>query len=281
MKKSLFTLLVGVIFMSTNLTAQIQTPSASPAATVSQRFGLTDVKVEYSRPAMKGRTIFAKDGLVSFDNIWRTGANNVTKIDFSTDVTVEGKPLKRGAYAILTKPSTASWDVYFYEYADGNWAGYVEKTPVASVKVVPAMVSPKVESFSIGFDNITSSGATLQLAWDKTLVPVKIETEVDKAVMASINRVMGGPSSNDYYAAATYYHESGKDLKQALEWIKKANEGSNKMYWQVRREALILADLGMKKEAIAAAKLSGELAKTAGNAEYVKMNEQSVKDWSM
>lgn len=281
MKKSFLAIALALFFIGTTVQAQIQTPAASPGSTVSQRVGLTDVKVEYSRPAMKGRTIFAKEGLVSFGNIWRTGANNATKIDFSNDVTVGGKSLKKGSYAILTKPDAASWEVNFYAYTDGNWMGYVEKTPEASVKVVPQMTSPAVESFSIGFDNITSTGASLQLSWDKTLVSVQIETEVDKAVMANISSVMAGPSSGDYYAAASYYHDNGKDLKKALEWIKKANEGSDKRFWQVRREALILADLGMKKEAIAAAKLSMELAKAAGNEEYVKMNEKSIASWSM
>lgn len=279
MKKSFLTALLAIVLFAINTNAQIQTPAASPAATVSQKVGLTDVKVEYSRPAAKGRTIFAKDGLVSFGNVWRTGANTVTKIDFSSDVTVEGKALKQGSYAILTKPGTSTWEVNFYSYTNGDWAGYVEKTAVASVTVTPVMVSPKVESFLINFDNITSTGAVLQLSWEKTLVPVKIETEVDKAVMANIERVMAGPSANDYYAAASYYHDSGKDIKKALEWIKKANAGSDKRFWQIRKEALILADLGMKKEAIEAAKVSIELAKTAGNTEYVKMNEESIASW--
>ena len=92
---------------------------------------------------------------------------------------------------------------------------------------------------------------------------------------------MAGPSNNDYYNAATYFHTSGKDLKQALAWIQMATNVEEPKFWQVRREALILADLGMKKEAIEAANKSKELAMKAGNDDYVKMNEASIKEWSM
>ena len=126
-----------------------------------------------------------------------------------------------------------------------------------------------------------NDGATLQFGWDNVVVPVNLTVHTDKEVMSSIERAMAGPSTNDYYAAATYYHDEGKDLKMALKWIEKATAGDSPRFWQVRRKALILADLGMKAEAIAAAKQSLELAKAAGNDDYVRMNEKSIKEWSM
>ena len=279
MKKILLTLFIGSFLIGGNVNAQIETPSPSPGATLNQKVGLTDVTIVYSRPSVKGRKVFAADGLVSYGNLWRTGANLATKIDFSTDVTVGGKELKQGSYAILSKPGESTWEVNFYKYSGGNWGDYTSKTPDAIAMSKPTTISNKVESFTIGLDNLTASGGTLQLMWDHTLVPVQIETAVDKAVMENINRVMAGPSENDYYNAAVYYHESGKDLKKALEWIQKSNKTDSPKFWQVRREALILADLGMKKDAIAAAKQSMTLAKSAGNDEYVKMNEKSIAEW--
>jgi tetratricopeptide (TPR) repeat protein len=99
-------------------------------------------------------------------------------------------------------------------------------------------------------------------------------------VTAAIERVLAGPTANDYFAAASYYHETGKDLNKALEWINKATEGDNPMFWQVRRKALILADLNRKPEAIEAAKKSMELAEAANNADYVRMNKKSIEEWS-
>lgn len=262
-----------------SLNAQITTPAASPSCKIEQKVGLTEIKIDYSRPSAKGRKIFGSDGVVSFGNFWRTGANNVTKISFSEDVTVEGVALKKGDYGLLTKPGQSSWVVNFYKFDGTNWSAYIEKTPDVSVTVVPNMSGNFVETFTMDIANIETSKATLVISWEKTMVPVQIGVEVDKVVMASIEKVMAGPSSNDYYNAASYYHDSGRDLEQALEWVRKATKVPNPKFWQVRKESLILADLGRYKEAIEAAKLSKELASAAGNDEYVKMNDVSIAEW--
>lgn len=281
MKKNLLLLPLLLLIGIATIHAQIVTPAPSPSATLTQMVGLTEVTVEYSRPAMKGRTIFSADGLVPFGNVWRTGANSATKITFSDDVTIEDNKLAAGSYAILTKPGASSWAVHFYNHQSTNFGSYLEEDPNLVVNVTPAKMDATLESFTINIDGMNNSGATLQLAWENTVVPIAIGVDVDTKVMASIDRVMAGPSANDYNNAATYYHEAGKDLKQALEWSNMATSGDSPRYWMVRRKALILADLGMKKEAIQAAKQSLELAKTAGNNDYVKMNEKSIKEWMM
>ena len=281
MKKNLLLLPLLLLVGLMAINAQITTPAPSPGSTLMQKVGLTDVTVEYSRPSMKGRTIFSADGLVPFGKIWRTGANSATKITFSDDVTVEGAALKAGSYAVLTIPTANSWTVNFYTFDKAGFGGYVEMDPTASVSVVPQANSNTVESFAIHFDGMSNTGATMLILWENTMVPVKIGVDVDTKVMAAIDRVMAGPSANDYYAAASYYHDSGKDLKKALEWVKIATAGDEPRFWQVRKKSLILADLGMKAEAIAAAKHSLELATAAGNADYIKMNEESIKKWSM
>lgn len=279
MTKLRLAIVAFAFFLISGIGAQISTPAASPSCKIEQKVGLTDIKVEYSRPSAKGRKIFGADAVVSFGNFWRTGANSVTKVSFSEDVSVEGMAVKKGDYGLLTKPGADSWSVNFYKYDGGNWSAYIEKTPDVSVMVKPVMLSQQVETFTIDFNNIETTQTTMTLSWEKTLVPVKIGVEVDKVVMANIEKVMAGPSTNDYYNAASYYHDSGKDLEQALEWVKKANKVSSPKFWQVRKEALILADLGRYKEAIEAAKLSKELASAAGNDEYVKMNEISIATW--
>lgn len=280
MKKIILGVFASLLLVSTSMTAQIETPQPSPSAMVSQKLGLTTISLDYSRPSAKGRTVFSKDGLVPFGSIWRTGANNVTKITFGGDVMIEGKALKAGSYAILTKPDMKSWAVHFYKHESTNFGSYLDKTPDLAVTVMSKAAPMTFETFTINMDKLTNTGAELQLIWDKTLVPIKIEMDVDKAVMANINRVMAGPSEGDYYAAATYYHEAGKDLKQALTWVQKATKVASPKFWQVRRESLILADLGMKKEAIAAATQSLNLAKEAKNDDYIKMNEQSIAEWT-
>lgn len=259
---------------------QIRTPAASPSAKFQQTVGLIDVTVEYSRPGVKGRTIFGD--LVPFDKVWRTGANSVTKISFGGDVTVEGTALKGGDYAILTKPGQMSWDVHFYAYESGNWSSYLEKDPTAVVTVKPIKVEGiQVENFFITFADLTSEGALMELIWDQTIVPIKIGVDTHSGVMAAIERTMAGPSVGDYYNAGSYLHDSGQDLNTALMYVQKATSGDSPRFWQVRKESLILADLGRKAEAIAAAKKSLELATAAGNDDYIKMNKESISKWSM
>jgi hypothetical protein len=269
-----FTCLAGQVF------GQIRTPQPSPTSETKQTVGLTEVSLVYSRPSVKGRTIFTADGLVPHGEIWRLGANQATKISFSDDVKVGGKAIKGGDYALLSKPNEKSWEIMFFPYETGNWGSYVEKTPAATVKVDAQALPFSVESFTMMLGDLTSNTANLYVMWDKTAIAIPIEAEVDKKVMAGIDKVMAGPSANDYYAAASYYHDAGKDLNKALEMIQKATKVEKPAFWQVRREALILADLGKKDAAIEAAKKSKALAEKAGNKDYVRMNEKSIKEWT-
>lgn len=274
-------LLACMAMLSIPMTAQISTPAPSPASKLTQTVGLTDITVEYSRPAVKGRTIFADDGLVPYGKVWRTGANAATKITFSDAVKVGGEELEAGSYAILTKPMKDKWEVMFYPYEGGNWSSYTEKDPAAKVEAKTVdMGQITVENFTIDINENQGDKAMMWMMWNKTAAGVPLQVEVDKKVMASIDRVLNGPSANDYFAAASYYHETGKDLEKALKWIKMANDTDEPRFWQVRREALILADMGKKDEAIKAAKKSLELAEKAGNEDYIRMNTKSIKEWS-
>jgi len=260
--------------------AQIKTPAPSPSSKVMQTVGLTDVEVEYSRPGVKGRTIYGEGGIVPFGDIWRTGANAVTKVSFSEDVMVQGAELSKGTYAVLTMPGASEWAVHFYPYEKSSWSSYKEKDPAAAVKATPVSTAETTESFTISVDDLKSDEATINLTWENTRVPLTLKVHTDKQAMASIDKVIAGPSKGEYYSIASYYHSSGKDLDKALEYINIATEGDNKKFWQVRRKALILGDMGKTKEAIAAAKLSLELATKAGNKDYIRMNEQSIAEWS-
>jgi tetratricopeptide (TPR) repeat protein len=282
MKKLVLNLFVlcFLALMSQPLAAQISTPAPSPASKLMQTVGLTDITVEYSRPGVKGRTIFAADGLVPYGEIWRTGANAATKISFSDDVKVGGEALKAGDYAILSKPNAGTWEVMFFPYEGGNWGAYVEKEPAISVQAKTMETGQKVENFSISIDGMQMDEAQLIFAWDNTAAVLPIEVNVDERVLSNIEQVLAGPTPNDYFAAASYYHQAGKDLTKALEWVKKANDTDQPRFWQVRLEALILADLNRKQEAIEAAKKSMKLAEEAGNKDYVRMNKKSIDEWS-
>lgn len=275
-------LLACVALFTAGMTAQIKTPAASPLQKIEQKVGLTDVTLEYSRPSMKGRTIFG--GLVPYGKVWRTGANANTKITFGDDVSIGGKELKAGTYAVFAKPSAKMWDVMFYSDAS-NWGtpekwedGKVMATVSANVINMPKEMS--VETFTISFDDVTGDSMNMGIMWENVYVAVPISFSTDKMVSASIDQVMNGPAAGDYYSAAVYYLEAGKDIKKAKMWIDKAIEMREKpAFWYHRQQSLIYAKAGDKKGAINAAKTSLKLAKEANNADYVALNENSINVW--
>ena len=136
-----------------------------------------------------------------------------------------------------------------------------------------------VESFTMSIDALHNNGATLGIYWEKAYVGVPFEVPTEEKAVKSIENVMNGPTANDYFAAASYYHEEGKDLSKAKEWIDKAVSMNDKAYWMTRRQSLIYAKMGDTKGAIEAAKKSMAVAEAAGNADYVKMNKDSLKEW--
>jgi hypothetical protein len=276
-KLVLFTFALTLMF---SVNAQIKTPAPSPAAKIEQVVGLTDVAIDYSRPSMRGRTIFGD--LVPYDKVWRTGANGRTKVTFSDDVTVGDQALKAGTYAIFTIPQAKSWDVVFYtEHAGGGAPAELDESKVAARVTTPVYpIEMDIQSFTISIDDITSSSAVIGIMWERTYVGVEFKVATDKKVSASIEKALNGPGFGEYYAAASYYMSEGKDIAKAKEWIDKAMTlTDNPRFWQLRQQSLIYAAAGDKKGAIAIAEKSLAAATKAKNADYVKMNEDSIAEW--
>lgn len=276
------TILTGLALAISVFTfAQIETPQPSPNSSLIQNIGLSEVSVAYSRPSANGRTIFGD--LVPYNKRWRTGANENTIITFSDDVEIGGQALAAGSYAIYTIPKKQSWDVFFYEETQ-NWGlpKLWNEDKVAAIINVPVKVlNHHVETFTIGFDAIELEQAHLKISWEKSMVEVPIQFPTDELVMENITTVMEGPAAADYFSAAAYYYNAGKDLDKAEEWIEKGmSMTENKPYWMLRQQSLIYAANGKKDKAIETAKASLAAAKKAGNADYVKMNEDSLKEWN-
>jgi hypothetical protein len=279
MKKIILSLFVLVLTYATN--AQIETPAPSPSQKIEQRVGLTDVTVDYSRPSMKGRKIFG--GLEQYGKVWRTGANARTKITFSSDVTIAGNTLAKGTYAIFTRPSETAWDIYFYTEYKGSGAPKtldMEKV-AAQLKVTPTKLLTNVETMTITFDNLTKNSAIFNLSWEAVSVGFTFTTPTDMMVTKSIDTAMAGPSAQDMFSAAVYYLQNGQDINKAKVWIDKAVEmtAAQPRFWYLRQQSLVHAKAGSTKTAIAAAKMSLELATKAGNDAYINMNTTSLKEW--
>lgn len=279
MKKILIALAIILAPFATE--AQIKTPQASPKAYIKQTVGLTDVEVTYSRPGARGRAVFGN--LVPFGKLWRTGANENTIINFSDDVVIDGKTLKKGKYAIYTIPKIESWEVIFYLSTD-NW-GLPENWSDAYVALRTTVkenaLSTPVESFTIGINGLDPNFAYLEMAWENSHVALKFEVPTAKTATASIDKVLAGPSSNDYFAAAQYLFQSNGNIETAKTYVDKSLDMSaEKPYYILRLKSLIQAKQGDKKGAVETAKASLAAAETANNQDYVKMNKDSIAEWS-
>ena len=254
----------------------LEFPQASPAASFKERIGLTGVSVEYSRPGVKGRKIFG--GLVPYGEVWRTGANSATKITFSTDVNFGGTAVPPGDFALFTIPGPNEWTVILNKVS-GQWGSYAydEKNDVARVKVKPIAMPDSLETMTISMNDVHDDSAILTIAWEKTRVPVKIETDTINVVKEQIDAAMSGDGKKPYFQAAMFYYEHNLDLKKAVGWMDAAIKETPDQMWMIYRQGLILAKAGDKAGATAAAQKSMALADKAGGAvgaEYKRLNEQ-------
>ncbi len=256
-------------------TAKVEFPAASPSCTLKQRVGLTDIEVSYSRPGVKGREIFG--AMIPYGKVWRTGANSATKLVFSTDVKIDGHEIPAGTYALMTIPDKDEWTVIINKGSD-QWGSYKydEKTDLVRFKVKPVQIPSSVETLTIELDNIKDESAELKLVWDKTKVPMKLEVNFVDKLTKQIESTMSSDEKNKpYFQAANFWFNHDKDLGQAKKWVDAAVAEKDAFYI-VHLQAKILAKMGDKAAALAAAKHSSELATKANDTAYVKLNETLI-----
>lgn len=274
--------LTALVLPAAGLYAQapkIEFPAASPMGTVKQRVGLTDIEVVYSRPGMKDRKIFG--GLVPFGEIWRTGANQATKVTFSTDLKFGGTSVPAGSYALFTIPGEKEWTVILSKVT-GQWGAYRydAKDDAARVQVAPVKLSEPVETLLIDVNNIRDESATLNLVWEKTCVPVKLELDITPTLVSQIEKVMASDEEEKPYAqAAMFYLDHGLDLKQAATWMDEAIKAQPDAFYLIYRKGLILEKSGDKAGALAAAQKSLDMASKAEGGireEYTRLNKELI-----
>jgi hypothetical protein len=257
--------------------AQISMPQPSPLGTVSQKIGLNDVTIAYSRPSAKDRKIFGD--LVPYGQLWRTGANRSVKLTLSDSTTIGGKKIGKGDYSLFTIPNEKEWTIIINKAVDlGGTNGYKEEDDVVRFNA-PVVKNAKTETFTFNFANLTNTTADVEILWDDVKVAFKVEVTVDDKVMKNIDAALH-PSANAYHQAARYYYETERDSKTALEWVNKSLEIGGDKYWILRTKSLIQARLGDYGGAILTAEKSKELALKDADGSYVKMNETSIAEWS-
>ncbi len=238
MKKILVTI-VAMAWLSP-IYAQLTTPAdgTSVRATVSERIGLTDVSINYGRPAVKGREGKIWGGVVhtGFQNLgfgngkdspWRAGANENTTISFSTDVAIEGKRLAAGTYGffisyqadastLIFSKATTSWGSYFYDPAEDVLRVSVKSVPLQELR----------ERLTYQFGNQTDSTAIVKLEWEKLGIPFKVSTNLHQLQMASFEKELRGEKGFDPHSlvqVANYLLDHNTDLEGALTYINRAS----------------------------------------------------------
>lgn len=276
-----FFLIAGCAFMVSSSTspaqaAALEFPAASPASTLKQRVGLTDIEVVYSRPGMKNRQIFGN--VVPYGKVWRTGANAATKLVFSTPVKLNGTEVPAGTYALMTIPGKDEWTIIINKGSE-QWGAYKydEKSDVARFKVKPVNIDWKMENFTIEFNPVKEDSADMCLMWSDVKVPIEVKVDFVDKLHADIERVMASDEpKKPYFQAASFYYNHGFDLKKAKEWVDKAI-AERDAFFMVYLKAQILAKEGDKAGAIAAAEHSRDLAVKADDGAYIRMNDELLK----
>lgn len=258
--------------------AQIKLPALSPSIEMTQRVGLTALTLSYSRPSLRGRSLFGKEGILVVGEKWRTGANAATKLEVSKDIEINGQKLPKGAYVLLTTPEQENWSFHFYPYEKLSWTKFLKKEAIVEFTVPFKKIPYSNESLLLHFDAVGLNTANFVLHWGNYRVEVPIKIDEHESILSNIEKELSGPSTFAYFQAALYLHETQTNLPLALSYIQKATQEESALFFQVYREALILKDLNRKEEAIKVAKRSMELSAKAGNDDLVRLSQQIIEE---
>ena len=271
-------LLLSAIFCYSFISGQIKTPQPSPTATITQKVGVSNISVEYSRPGAKGREIFG--GLVSYGKMWRTGANKATKITFNENCVFGGAKVKKGSYSLFTIPGEKEWTVVLNKNTELWGVGeYDEENQVCSIVAKAIDTKDFTESFTIDFGTFQSFSAIMSLKWANTKIDIKIESlEAKKIEKQYLELLTKGPSANDYYNGAKFFADNSTEYEMALEWINTAIKKRPDAFWMHFHKARILKKMGNNKESISVAEGVIELAREKkDDYGYIKRSEDLIK----
>lgn len=225
---------------------EFHSPRPSPDGTVSQVFGITKITVDYSSPGVKDRTIWGE--LVPYGKVWRTGANEVTSITFSTPVKVNGNALDAGTYGIHMIPGKEEWEIIFSRDTKvDDPSNYDESKDALRLKVKP-VENPFTERMAFTITDVETNSADVNLIWEKLKVSFQVEAETQKLVLESARSLSAWA---DLSNAASYCLQNNVNLDEGFRWIE-ASVLVNENYWNQRVKAQYLAKLDRKADAVAA-----------------------------
>jgi hypothetical protein len=276
MNKTILSIATAFLFFigTQDSNAQVKLPPASSTQTITQGVGIKNVTLTYQRPNSNGRVIFGD--LVPYGQVWRTGANNIPNLTFEEEVSIQGHKVPAGTYGLLTVPNKESWTIILSSNPK-QWGAYQYKDSEDFLRfnVKAEKTNDKMETFTISFDDVTTTSSKVTLAWENTKASFDITVDQSKEIIASINAAMQS-YKKPYFQAAQYYFNNDLDTNKAAEWVKLADQGNSAphiKYWKAR----ILAKAGQTAEAKQAAQEGIDMAAKSNNQEYVKLNTQVLE----
>lgn len=257
---------------------KLEFPAPSPAATLKQRVGLTDIEVVYSRPSLKDRKVFGDGAIVPYGKVWRTGANAATKVTFSTPVKLNGHEVPAGTFALFTIPTKDEWTVIINKGPkDNSPYNYDQKDDVVRFQLKPTTLAKATETFTIDINNINDRKSQLDIQWDKVELPIALEVQdYTESLKKQIDeRMASNEPGKPYFQAAAFYFNNGFDIEKANEWVAEAVKEKD-AHWINYLKAQILQKKGDKKAALEAAKHSNELSVKANDSAYIKQSADLI-----
>jgi len=252
MKRQLVLVFGALVLAAGSVLAQappLTVPDASPAATVSQTIGITNVTISYHRPAVNKREVWGK--LVPYNEVWRAGANMNTTISFSSPVTLGGKQIPAGTYGLHTIPTASDWTIILSANYN-NWGSfsYDEKQDVLRFKATPRPADFE-ERLEYRFENVAENAGTAVLHWEKLEVPFTIDVDTKAVTYASLKNELYGLNQffwQSWNNAAQWCVRNDYQLDQALAWADKSIS-MQATFPNLRTKAAILEKKGDTKQA--------------------------------
>jgi hypothetical protein len=247
-------LFLGILAVASLSAAQslvLDTPRASQHSTISQRLGITDIAITYSRPLVNNRKVWGS--LVPYGKVWRAGANENTTIAFSDPVMIEGKPLEKGTYGLHMIPTEDQWTVIFSKnYTSWGSFTYDEKEDALRVMVKP-QPSDLHDALTYDFDQLKPDSAVVTMRWEKLAVPFKVSVDVPHLTQASLEKQLRTFSQYTWMSwdeASNYLLDNKLDAQQALKYADTSIQNEER-FENLITKARALDTLGKKEDATA------------------------------
>lgn len=249
-------------------------PKPSPTTSVNQGFSTSFIKLDYSRPSIKGRVIFGH--LVPYGKVWRTGANEATKITFGEDVVLAGHPVKVGEYALYTIPGEEEWTIILNKGLS-NWgtSGFDKKDDVLEFKVPVKQAKSLQQSFSISIEDLTDNTCDIVLSWADVRVAIPVKADNNERILAYLGKALQSDKP-PYAQAANYYLATNQKLEEASRYAELATKENPKAYYLYWLQARIYQKLGKHDDAVRTAKLAASGAKDSAFADEYEQHYQDM-----